>query len=118
MIDQIHKYKTPTAYWSRLAAIGHEQRDKTKHKDPERLGFRLMTPALLDKDGNYWQRVRMNDDDHAIFPTTANSPNFSIEWDASHTTEENENLEPVAIVNTFDIDGNVTGTRQQAIGTF
>lgn len=120
-MDAILKYGNDTAFWNRLSAIGHPKHPKNEFGDyrhilRQTVGM-FFGGTLEDINGDKWVRVRMSAKDADKIPPV-NNPAFAIVWRSDEFENNGPLSEPMAEVNMYDIDGNVTGTRMQRVGTF
>lgn len=120
-IDVILKYGNETAFRNRLEAIGHPQHPADEFGNLRHILRRTVGiffgGTLEDIAGAKWVRVRMSTKDADKLPS-ANNPAFTIVWRSDEFIGDELLPEPMAEVNTCDIDGNVTGTRLQGVGAF
>jgi hypothetical protein len=120
-IDVILKYGQETAFWNRLAAIGHpkhpvDEFGNLRHKLRRTVGI-FFGGTLEDINGDKWVRARMFAEDADKLPPT-NNPAFAIMWRSDEFENDELLPEPEAEVETFAIDGNTNGTRVQSVGGF
>lgn len=88
-----------------------------RHKQRRTVGM-FFGGKIVDVIGNKFVRIRMSaadaDNIHA-----ENHPTMDLMW-RSDVFDDNEVVlpEPMAEINTYDLDNNITGTRMQRVGTF
>ena len=116
----IMQYSNETAFWNRMDALGLSNKDEEGNlaKRQEDRAGRCLTPPLVCSDGSMVLRILMTPEDAAKMPPE-NNPAFALVWDSSDLEEVVVDGEPVIQVkeeplfgvDTYDEDGNVSGSR-------
>ena len=82
------------------------------------LAWRFMGGEGTDINGVMYRRLRLLPEDINKFSANDHNPAFAIVWRSDDLVDGELKPEPTYTVNTYDIDGNVTGQREQGVGTF